>query len=399
MIRNTFSFIRHKPAFSIGFLFASASLMIGIWVAAIPGIKERLHFSDSSLGLSLLLAPAGALTGVYLSTKILSRIEVGKWLFIGNMFFCLVVILEVTAQTRLMLWIALYLHGVNGFLNGVSANAVVDMLEKKHNRRFMSSCHAMYSIGGGIGAGMAALFFAFNVASSLQAMIMAILIILVIIAAQKNLLGHKTIIHSASSLGMPSLGILGISFICLVVFMAEGSVADWSAIYFKEALSSPKEIISLGFAGFSIAMTIGRLNGDELIPKIGNKTIVIAGSLLAATGFIIVAMAPVTIVAIIGFILVGVGCSCIVPVLFSASANIPNVSPVQGFAMVTTGGLIGFLAGPSVIGFISEAINLSTGFAFVFLMALLAAFTAWQNKFLQDRKQITTDVNYNEQFL
>jgi MFS family permease len=399
MIKNTFSFIKHKPAFSIGFLFASASLMIGVWVAAIPGIKERLHFSDSSLGLSLLLAPLGALTGVYLSTKILSRIEVGKWLFIGNMLFCLVVIMEVTAQTRLMLWIALYLHGVNGFLNGVSANAVVDMLEKKYNRRFMSSCHAMYSIGGGIGAGMAALFFAVNVASSLQAIIMAILIILIIIAAQNNLLNHKTIIHSPSSLGMPSLGILGISFICLVVFMAEGCVADWSAIYLKEILSSPKELMSLGFAGFSIAMTIGRLNGDELIPKIGNKSIVISGSLLAASGFIIVSLAPATIIAIIGFILIGFGCSCIVPVLFSASANIKGVSPVQGFAMVTTGGLIGFLAGPSLIGFISEAINLSTGFAFVFLMALLAAFTAWQNKFLQDKKQSSTDVNYNEQFL
>jgi MFS family permease len=314
------------------------------------------------------------------------------------MLFCIVVIMEVTAQTRLMLWIALYLHGVNGFLNGVSANAVVDMLEKKYRRRFMSSCHAMYSIGGGISAGLAGLFFAFDVSSAVQAVIMAVIIVVIIILSQNNLLSHRKIIHSSSSLQIPSLSILGISFICLVVFMAEGCIADWSAIYLKEILSSPKEFIGLGFAGFSIAMTIGRLNGDELIPKIGSKNIVIIGSLLGALGFIIVVFAPVTVVAILGFILVGIGCSCIVPVLFSASANIQGVSPVQGFAMVTTGGLIGFLAGPSVIGFISEAINLSTGFAFVFLMTLLAAFTAWQNKFLQNKKQIT-DVGYNEQFL
>lgn len=399
MLKNTISFIKHTQAFSIGFLFASASLMIGIWVAAIPGIKERLHFSDSSLGLSLLLAPLGALTGMYLSTKILSKIEVGKWLFVGNILFCLVVIMEVSAQNRILFWIALYLHGVNGFLNGVSANAVVDKLEKKYNRRFMSSCHAMYSIGGGISAGLAVLFFAFNITSYIQVMIMAAAVITIIIILQRNLLSHTTIIHSGSSLRMPSLSILGISFICLIIFMAEGCVADWSAIYFKEVLSSPREIISLGFAGFSVAMTIGRLNGDELIPKIGSKTIVIAGSLLAATGFIIVALANGVLLAIFGFILVGFGCSCIVPVLFSASANIKDVSPVQGFAMVTTGGLVGFLAGPSVIGFISGVINLSAGFAFVFLMTLLAASTAWQNKFLQNKKQISADVNYNEQFL
>ena len=398
MLKNTLSFIRHTPAFAVGFLFAAGSLMLGIWVAAIPAIKERLDFSDSQLGLSLLLAPLGALTGVYLSTKLLSRIKVGKWLLIGNIFFCVVVLLEITAQTRYVLWIALYLHGVTGFLNGVSVNAVVDMLEKKYSRKFMSSSHAMYSIGGGISAGLAAMFFAFDINSYIQAAIMAVCIIFIILILKNYLLAHKTIIDSGSSLRIPSLSILGISFICLVVFMAEGCVADWSAIYLKESLASPKELISLGFAGFSIAMTIGRLNGDQLIPIIGSKKIVIAGSLLAACGFLLVTLAVNTIMAIAGFVFVGFGCSCIVPVLFSASANISGVSAVQGFAMVTTGGLIGFLAGPSVIGLISEAFDLSTGFAFVFLMILLAAFTAWQNKYLHNKKDII-NVNYNEQFL
>ncbi len=70
---------------------------------------------------------------------------------------------------------------------------------------------------------------------------------------------------------MPSLSILGISFICMVSFMAEGCVADWSAIYFKEILFAPKALISLGYAGFSVAMTLGRLNGDLLITKLGSK--------------------------------------------------------------------------------------------------------------------------------
>jgi MFS family permease len=399
MLTNTISFIKHKPAFAVGFLFAAASLMLGVWVAAIPAIKERLQFSDSELGLSLLLAPAGALTGVYLSTKILSRVKVGIWMLTGQILFCFVVVMEVTAQSRLALWIALYLHGIFGFLNGVSVNAVVDMLEKQYNRRFMSSSHALYSIGGGISAGLAALFFSVNINSDVQVAIIATCVILIIILSRKHLLLHQTLIHSGSSIRFPSLSILGISFICLVVFMAEGCVADWSAIYLKESLGSSKEMISLGFAGFSIAMTIGRLNGDQLIPRIGSKRIVVAGSLLAAAGFLLVTFSVNAIMAIAGFILAGFGCSCIMPVLFSASANIKDVSPVQGFAMVTTGGLIGFLAGPSAIGFISEALDLSKGFAFVFLMTILAAITAWLNKYLQNKKEITPDVNYNEQFL
>jgi predicted MFS family arabinose efflux permease len=104
-------------------------------------------------------------------------------------------------------------------------------------------------------------------------------------------------------LKLPSPAILGISFICMVTFMAEGCVADWSAIYLKETLRSPKEFISLGYAGFSIAMTIGRFNGDSLISKLGSKKVVIGGSLLAAAGFLIVVLAPSVLIAILGLAL------------------------------------------------------------------------------------------------
>jgi hypothetical protein len=73
MIKNISSFIKLKPVLAVGFLFASSSLLFGTWVAAIPGIKYRLGFTDASLGLSLLLSPLGALTGVALSTKLLER--------------------------------------------------------------------------------------------------------------------------------------------------------------------------------------------------------------------------------------------------------------------------------------------------------------------------------------
>jgi MFS family permease len=180
--------------------------------------------------------------------------------------------------------------------------------------------------------------------------------------------------------------------------MAEGCVADWSAIYMKEILHSPKELISLGYAGFSIAMTIGRMNGDSLIERIGSKRIVIAGCLLSATGFVTVVFAPVIPVAITGYILIGFGSSCIVPVLFSASANIPGVSTVEGFAMVTTGGLIGFLTGPSLIGFISEKADLSKGLSLLILLTLVAAAAAWKNKFLVNKEPLKQELPMTSNF-
>lgn len=388
MIRNFYSFIRNKPVFAVGFLFSTSSLLFGIWVASIPGIKERLGFSDGSLGLSLLLSPLGAISGMALSTRVFSKISVGRWMCTGYIIICGIMVLQINCVNRVMFWSCLYCLGAISFLNGVSANATINLMEKKQNKFFLATCHGMYSLGGAVSAGIAALLFLVHVQSSWQIVIVAAVLVTIIFSNRKHLLANTDIIHSRSAFKLPSSSILGISFICMVSFMAEGCVADWSAIYFKEILFAPKALMSLGYAGFSVAMTLGRLNGDWLIKKTGSKNVVVSGALLAALGFLVVVTSTVVVVAITGYIMVGLGCCCIVPVLFRASANIPGLSTVEGYAMVTTGGLIGFLAGPSVIGFIAEKASLSKALSLLIIMGLLAAFAAWRNPFLVNKEKI-----------
>ena len=307
-------------------------------------------------------------------------------------------ILQINSVNRVMFWACLYCFGGMSFLNGVSANATVNLMEKKYNKLYMSTCHGMYSMGGAVSSGIAALLFIMHIPSGWQIVMVASVIAVVILSNKNYLLANVDIIHSRSAFKLPSLTILGISFICMVSFMAEGCVADWSAIYFKEVLLAPRALISLGYAGFSVAMTVGRLNGDMLITKLGSKNVVVAGALLAAAGFLVVVTTPSVIIAIVGYIMIGFGSCCIVPVLFRASANIPGVSTVEGYAMVTTGGLIGFLTGPSVIGFIAEKSNLSKGLSLIIIMGLLSAYTAWRNPFIRNRQTASNQpLPYDEQ--
>src|SRR6476620_5955445 len=101
MFKNFYSFIKNRSAFSVGFLFSSSSLLFGIWVASIPGIKSRLGFTDGSLGLSLLLSPLGAITGMLLSTRIFSQIPVGRWMFTGYIILCCILTLLINSENRL----------------------------------------------------------------------------------------------------------------------------------------------------------------------------------------------------------------------------------------------------------------------------------------------------------
>lgn len=382
MFRNLAAFIKNKPGLAMGFLLAVSSLLLGIWVAALPAIKERLGFTDGSLGLSLLLSPVGSLTGVVLSSQLFKRIKVGIWLLTGPILQCLLFIIMVTVEYRLVFWIVLFATGVIGFFNGVSINAVIDMIEKQYKQKIMSSCHGMYSLGGGVSIGLASIFYSIHIAAVYQILFVAIVIILTLIAVRHYLLIHQVFIHSDSSLSAPPASIIGLAFICFVSFMGEGSVADWSAIYMKESLHSTAAIAGLGYGGFSVMMAIGRFNGDALVPKIGPKKIVIGGALIAATGFLLTIVFHSKITAVLGCSLVGVGYACIVPILFSAAANVPGISPAVGLSSIASGGLIGFLFGPSVIGMVSEKFNLAAGLSFVLVLNIIAAIIATRNKFL-----------------
>jgi len=366
----------------MGFLLGVSSLLLGIWVAALPAIKQRLGFTDGTLGLSLLLSPIGSLTGVLLAPRLFTRIKVGNWLLAGPIIQCFLFIAMVTVQYKLVFWVVLFAIGLIGFFNGVSINAVIDMIEKKYQKRIMSSCHGMYSLGGGISAGLAAIFYALHIIAGWQIVIVAAVIIAILIGIRQHLLTHKEYIHSGSSLAAPPLSVIGLAFICFVSFMGEGSIADWSAIYLKESLHSTVSIASLGYGGFSVMMAIGRFNGDALIPKTGPKRIVIAGTLIAAAGFLLAIAFHNKATAIAGFSLVGIGYACVVPILFSAAANVKGISPAVGISSIASGGLIGFLFGPSVIGMVAEKFNLAAGLSFVLVLNLIASFVATRNKFL-----------------
>jgi MFS family permease len=382
MFRNFIAFIKHKPGFTMGFLLSVSSLLLGIWAAALPAIKQRLGLTNQTLGLSLFLSPVGSLTGVLLSSWLFSRIKVGKWLLAGPLLQCLLFIAMVTVQYRLVFWLVLFATGLVGFFNGVSINAVIDMIEKKYQQRIMSSCHGMYSLGGGISIGLATIFYSLHINAAYQILIVASAIIFILFYIRRHLITHKIYIHSGSSLSAPPLSIIGLAFICFVSFMGEGSIADWSAIYLKESLHSTVAMAGLGYGGFSVMMAIGRFNGDALIPKTGSKKIVIAGTLIAAIGFLLTITFHYKITAIAGFSLVGVGYACVVPILFSAAANVPGISAAAGISAIASGGLIGFLFGPSVIGMIAEKFNLAAGLSFVLVLNLIASFVATRNKFL-----------------
>jgi hypothetical protein len=269
--------------------------------------------------------------------------------------------------------------GLNAALINVAMNTSATNLERSQGIVIMSSCHGMWSLGGLLGSGIAGGVIALHVSPSVHVVVMSGLILILTLVLQPILAQipsssrTETGEKAGSSFVMPNVDLLLMILIGLALAMGEGAAFDWSAVYLRETLGASSQIAALGFGSFSLMMTSFRFLGDAIIPKIGPKRWLQIGGLLAAFGLFVAIAFPYPATALIGFAILGAGCSLGAPILYAASMRVPGIPPAAGLATFATFSFIGFLAGPPIIGFVAEGFGLYYGLGFVAIMLLISA--------------------------
>jgi predicted MFS family arabinose efflux permease len=216
------------------------------------------------------------------------------------------------------------------------------------------------------------------------ASVIAALLLAIVATQARHLLapvGDRTATRSMFT--WPSSTAVALGLLCLVLFLAEGAMLDWSAVLLRSERGVALQSAGLGYAAFSVAMAIGRLLGDRTTAALGPARIVRYGSLIAAAGFVLACALPSATSAMFGFVLVGLGASNVVPVLFSAAGRLPGTTPGVAIATVTTFGYTGLLAGPALIGLVARAVSLPVALGGV--AALLVAVSAGASIVSRDR--------------
>lgn len=373
MIRTMKAFALHLPSLSVGLTFMTLSVVFGSWLARLPEIQAALALSEGQLGLALLGLPLGALVAMPLAGWLMKRLSTGRAMNLATLLFCAAAPVPAFAGSQWALMGCLFLVGLaNSFMN-ISMNAAAAAIEQQHRIAIMSICHGMFSLGAMIGAGSAGLLAAADVPLQSHLIAVALLMVGLQLLLRPIIFALPDSSSEGASFALPPRAILGLAFIGFCIMIGEGAVADWSAIYLRKILEAGPFVASLGFAGFSLAMALGRFAGDGIKMRFGAPKVVFAGSLLGAGGLAIVTLIPIPVIAVLGFALVGVGFSSVVPLLFSAAARTPGVAPAAGIAAVASSGVVGFLIGPPLIGGIAEHFGLSFGLGVVGALALAAA--------------------------
>ncbi|ATM77732.1 MULTISPECIES: MFS transporter [Serratia] len=354
--------------------FFIAGLAMATWAPLVPFAKTRINIDDGSLGLLLLCIGVGSIMAMPLTGLLTGKFGCRRVILLAGIALCIDLPLLVLMDSTLGMALALLLFGAAIGMIDVAMNIQAVVVERASSRAMMSGFHGFFSVGGIAGAGGVSALLWLGL-GPLQATLIAVVAILaLLLIASKNLLRESGGDKEGPMFVLPRGWVMFIGLLCFIMFLAEGSMLDWSALYLTTMRGMDHNQAGLGYALFSIAMTIGRLNGDRVVNAMGRYQVLLLGSLCAAIGLALAITIDSAIASLIGFMLVGVGASNVVPILFSAAGN-QRVMPANlAIASVTTVGYAGILAGPAVIGLIAQISSLT--FALACVAALLLIVTA-----------------------
>ncbi len=362
--------------FAPAFVFATLNIVIGTWAIYIPTIKSKLAIDEGELGIALFCMALGTLTMIFFAPKIIGRFGVGRVTAYGVFIFLFTFIIPFTTNDYVEFCIGMYIVGAFSGFTDVAMNTLVTEIEKQDAIHIMSANHGFFSLGGFIGAGVGSFFLPMEIVP-LHHLLVVIGILLL-----ANLIIVKYYVHissnnkEATTFNIKNFKpLLVLAFIAFFVMACEGAIVDWSALYLEEVSLADLSWVGLGFTVFSIAMAVARFLGDDVSRKFGAKSLIIGGSLVGSLGFTFVLLIE-PLFTIIGFGLVGLGLSVIIPELFRLGGKTEGVESSQGISFVSGIGFFGFLIGPVLLGFLADVSSLKLSFffllGFVFISFLLA---------------------------
>ncbi|MGB4840113.1 MAG: MFS transporter [Saprospiraceae bacterium] len=372
-----FSFFRSKSSICLGTAFFLMGFLFGNWATLIPFIKQSYSLDDGVLGLILLCLPLGAMTFNPVAAKLISKYGHQKVTAFGMVFISITYLLPFSINTFALLPLALMIVGFSMTILNISANISATNLELHENVSIMATCHGMFSIGLMSGSLMRSLTLLVNINEVIHMLVICGISLILTAITRKTILcmpdqkRTESKIAKKSAFALPKGDLLIIIIISVCINMTEGSMTDWASVYMKEIVITNPYFVGWGLFGYSFFMAIGRLFGDGIIPVYGRNNILIYGSILAFIGLSIVIFLPFTFSSIIGFGFIGLGVSCGSPILYASASRYPDIPDGGGLALMNSFAMGGFLLGPVVIGFISNATSLQVAFGFVALISLI----------------------------
>ncbi|WP_072144811.1 MFS transporter [Hymenobacter sp. AT01-02] len=356
---------------AIALFFFVSGFGFATWASRIPTIQQRLGLDEAQLGGVLFALPLGLMLTLPITGWLLQRFSSRQVMMVGAVLYNAALALLGFAQHTWQLVALLFCFGSSRNLLNISVNAQSVGVQRLYPHSIITTFHGVWSVAGFAAAAVGSGLVQMGVLPNYHFVGVAVVLTAVAVYFFPNTLPLPPAQEERKSgFSLPDKSLLKFGVISFACMACEGTMYDWSAIYFQKAAHVPKETATLGFAAYMVAITTGRFGGDWLVSRFGVKPMLHYSGLLITVGMSLAALVPTALGAGAGFVLVGLGVSCVVPLVFGLVGRTTTLNSGTAIAGISTIGYFGFLVVPPLVGFVAEAASLRWSFG---LVAVLGA--------------------------
>ncbi len=355
-----------RTATRCGFFMAGFGL--AVWAPLVPYVRERIEMSDALFGVLLLCIGIGSLSWMPLSGLLVSRLGIRPVVLGAVALLGVALVGMALADSVWLMALALFCFGGSLGVIDVVLNIQSVLVETAVGRRMMSNFHGMFSLGAIVGALAMTLQLSMGLSAEFGTLSMTAVVVIANLSVARGFLPNRAPGGGLAFVRPRGLVLLA-GLLCFAVYLAEGAVLDWSALYLTGENSLEVSLGGLGYAAYTLMVTIARFGGAPVINRLGPARVIALGGLVAALGIALTLSTTSWPLALLGYGLCGLGCANVAPVLISSLSRQTIMPMHTAVTVATTIGFAGVLAGPALMGVVAQLFSL--GAAFFMLMLLL----------------------------
>ncbi|GGP72297.1 MFS transporter [Streptomyces sindenensis] len=372
---------RHARA-AVAVLFFTNGALFANLLPRYPQIKEDLAIGNGAYGLAVAAFPAGAITAGLAAGLLIRRMGSARVAVLGTLLTGAGILAAGLAPSVALFATALFLAGAMDALTDVAQNAHGLRVQRLYGRSILNSFHAVWSIGAVTGGLMAAGAMALGLSLGVHLAVSAVVLVATAGAALRFCLpgpdnepeetgpegtsAEKTGPEGLAAAGARGTSRVGVVLAALVLIATAGTLVEdagssWAALYLSDALDASAALAAWGFIALVGAQFIGRVIGDRLVDRFGQRAVARAGGLITAAGMGLALAVPTLPGTVLGFALAGFGVATLVPAAMHEADALPGLKPGSGLTIVSWLMRLGFLLSPPIVGQVADAAGLRTG--------------------------------------
>lgn len=364
---------------AVAILFLTNGAVFANIVPRYPQIKAALGLDNAAYGLAVAAFPAGAVVAGLAAAPLIRRFGSGRVAVVGMVLTSLGVLAAGVAPTVVLFAVGLFVGGAMDAITDVAQNSQGLRVQRRYGRSILNSFHALWSIGAVLGGAMAAAAMTLGWSLGLHLGLSAAVFSVVSLLALRHLLsgpdderGDRAVAPVEHPRGRRAGAPPRVTFVLgalVLIAIADTVVEDtgssWAALYLADSLGAPAPLAAVGYVALVGAQFIGRLLGDGLVDRFGQRAVARTGGLLVAVGMGLALAYPTIPGTIGGFAAAGFGVATLVPAAMHQADDLPGLRHGTGLTTVSWFMRLGFLLSPPVVGAIADATDLRTGLLIV----------------------------------